>query len=45
MWLVSEEDVANVTLTCAFTFHTLLSGKFVAYLDFVAVGLQGGDTK
>ena len=45
MWLVSEEDVASVTLTSAFTLHTLLSGRFVAYLNFVAVGLQGGDTK
>lgn len=45
MWLVSEEDVANVTLTSAFTLHTLLSGRFVAYLNVVAVGLQGGDTK
>ena len=45
MWLVSEEDVTNVTLTSAFTLHTLLSGRFVAYLNVVAVGLQGGDTK
>lgn len=38
MWLLSEEDFDNVITISAFIFHTLLSVRFVTYLDFVAVG-------
>lgn len=38
MWLVFEEDFDNVITISAFIFHTLLSVRFVIYLNFVAVG-------